>query len=61
MKDLIEKYVGKKVGVNFTGNVIVYCAVQDVKIAWGKERYLVSPVSGEGEIWVEHVELIKEE
>jgi len=57
MKDLIQKYVGKKATV-FASGLIVEVTVLDVKISWGKERYQITPVAGSGEIWVESVKLI---
>lgn len=35
------------------GGLIVEVKVLDYKVSWGKERWLVSPVSGSGETWVE--------
>jgi len=56
MKDLIEKYVGK-VGDIKLGGLTVMVMINDVKMSYGKERFLVSPASGKGEIWVEAVTL----
>ncbi len=56
MKALIEKYVGKK-GTIFAGGLTVEVEVKDVKLAWGKERYLVAPIAGSGEVWVESITL----
>ena len=56
MKELVGKYVGKK-GRVFVGGLSVEVTVKDVAIAWGHERYLVSPIAGAGEVWVERVNL----
>lgn len=42
---LISKHMGKP--------VMVSVKVQDIKISYGKTRYLISPVDGSGEVWVE--------
>jgi hypothetical protein len=38
----------------------VEVTVLDVKQAWGRVRYLVTPTKGEGEKWTEYIEWIKE-
>lgn len=58
MKELIEKYVGKKATINCFG-LQVEVEIKDVKVAYGQERYKVTPISGKGEVWVEKVSLIK--
>ncbi len=52
------EYIGKKVSVPL-GGVWVNMKVVDVKQAYGKDRFLVIPVEGSGEVWVEKVNLIK--
>lgn len=56
MKNLIEKFVGKT-GMIHTGGLKVDVTVLDVKMSYGRERYLVTPVSGAGEVWVETIAL----
>lgn len=58
MKELIDKYVGKKARI-LAGGLGVDVKVVDVKMSYGKERYRVIPVAGDGAVWVEHVELMK--
>lgn len=58
MKDLYEKYVGQKALVVLEG-LKVEVIIVDVKISYGRERYQVEPVSGEGSKWVEKVTLVK--
>lgn len=57
MKELIEKYVGKHCTV-FVGGMIIEVKVCDVKISYGRERFLITPVAGKGEVWVESVKII---
>ena len=59
MKDLIEQYVGQRAYVQ-AGGMLVEVIILDVKQAYGKERYQVSPVSGQGEVWVENLRLRQE-
>lgn len=56
MKDLVEKYVGK-IGHVFVGGMRVGVVIKDVKVSYGKNRYLVSPIRGTGDVWVEDVSL----
>lgn len=56
MKDLIDKYVDKTVRI-WDGGFYIDVIIKDVKISWGKERYLVTPISGKGEAWVESIQL----
>ena len=52
MKELIDKYVGKYVYCNLKG-MKVKMKVKDVRMSYGKEQYLVTPVAGYGEVWTE--------
>lgn len=54
MKDLYEKYVNRNAEITL-GGLQVNVVIKDVKVSWGKERFLVSPLSGAGSIWVESV------
>lgn len=57
------KHVGKKVFVEFkkppiagsseVPTITVECEVIDYKYRFGHERYLVTPVAGSGEMWVQ--------
>jgi len=44
-------------------SLLFLCTVVDVKTGWGKPRFLVTPVSGKGERWVEFssIEPVKSE
>ena len=57
MKNLIEKYVGKKATI-FAAGLKVEVTITDVKTSYGRDRYLVTPVAGAGEVWVESVTLV---
>jgi len=35
------------------GELWVDCTVRDVKCSWGRNRFLVEPVAGDGRQWVE--------
>lgn len=52
MKDEIEKYIDKEGAITFHGmRVMVRCI--DYKKSYGKERWLVAPISGTGTSWTE--------
>ena len=57
MKDLIEKYVGKKALINCLDAIMVEVTIMDVKERWGRVRYLVSPTVGNGSVWIEHLRI----
>lgn len=46
--------IGKK-GNIWAGKLRVDVKIVDYKFVYGKDRYLVTPVAGEGEVWVEKV------
>lgn len=54
MKELVAQYVGKT-GTSFLGGLVVRVNILDVKEAWGRQRFLISPVEGKGQVWVEGV------
>lgn len=56
MKHELEKYVGKTATVN-VGGLTVQVIIKDFKTSYGRERYLVSPIAGTGEVWTEKVEI----
>jgi hypothetical protein len=58
MRKEVETYVGKKATVKL-GGLVVEVKVTDVKHVYGRNRFLVTPVSGSGEVWVEVVTLTK--
>jgi hypothetical protein len=43
---------GHTVMVRF-GDIDVECRILDVKQSWGKPRFLVTPMAGQGDQWVE--------
>jgi hypothetical protein len=58
MKKQIDEYVGKKGEIKL-GKLIVEVNIINVKNSYGRDRFLISPVAGKGEIWVEKVSLKK--
>ena len=58
MKELIQNWVNQKVHIRL-GGLTVAVVILDIKEAWGKTRYQVSPVAGKGEVWVESIIEIK--
>ena len=57
MKNKIEKFVGKKGYIVIIGGMMVDVKIKDVKNSYGRTRYLVTPVQGSGEAWVENITL----
>lgn len=54
----MEKYVGKE-GFISIGSMAVNVLITDIKVAYGKVRYQVSPVNGYGSTWVQEVRLVE--
>ena len=52
MKDILNKYINRKVDINL-GGLKIAVVITDIKTSYGKTRFLVSPVAGKGEVWVE--------
>ena len=50
-KDKVAK-VGEK-GTMFTGGFKVEVEIVDYKNSYGRDRWLVKPVAGSGEVWTE--------
>jgi len=48
------KFIGRGADIEL-GGLSIYVTVTDFKQSYGKDRWLVSPVCGKGEIWVENV------
>ncbi len=58
MKKEIEESVGKKATITVNG-LIVDVKILAVKNSYGNIRYLITPVSGKGEVWVEKINIKK--
>lgn len=56
-KDKVAK-VGEK-GVVELGGVKVEVEIVDYKSSYGKDRWLVTPVAGSGEVWTEQDPFVK--
>ena len=52
-KEIFEK-VGKEATITINGLTIIV-KVKDAKFAYGKARFLVTPKSGKGEVWMQDV------
>lgn len=50
----INEYVGKKAVVSL-GGLEVNVKITDYKVTYGRERFQVIPLNGEGQIWIEKV------
>lgn len=48
----LAKLIGQEVAVS-VGGLNVNVRITDVKQSYGKTRYLVTPLSGNGAVWVE--------
>ncbi len=46
--------IGKKGTIQY-GKITINVEVKDYKFTYGHDRWLVSPISGKGEMWVEDV------
>ncbi len=54
MKEKLEK-IGTEAKVQTDWGFYVNVIIKDYKNSYGKDRWLVSPVTGSGEAWVENV------
>lgn len=54
-KEIIN-YIGKQGWIEF-GELMVDVKILDYKRSYGRDRLLVTPVSGSGQVWVENVKL----
>jgi hypothetical protein len=51
MEAKIKQYVGRRAFLP-VGTIKVSVKVLDFKVAWGHDRALVAPITGEGKQWV---------
>jgi hypothetical protein len=49
--------IGKKGTIVVSNGLTVTVQILDVKVEWGRTRWLVTPVEGAREAWVEHVSI----
>jgi hypothetical protein len=52
MKELLQKWYHRVVYIHL-GGLQIKVTILDIKVSYGQTRFLVSPVTGKGEIWVE--------
>lgn len=57
MKEFLD-LIGKPAVISL-GGLEIYVRIQDVKTSYGHTRYLVSPIGGTGNIWIEKIQLKK--
>lgn len=53
MKELLEN-IGRE-GSIYLNDLRIEVVVKDIKMSYGKVRYLVVPIAGSGEVWIEKV------
>lgn len=58
LSEINEKYLGREATIKL-GGLEIKVIISDVKTSYGRDRFLVSPVSGSGQVWVEVVKLKK--
>lgn len=46
------KFIGKKTTI-VVGGMTINVKILDYKTSYGHDRWLVTPLSGEGQVWVE--------
>ena len=51
MKELLNKWFHRKVNI-ILGGLTVSVVIMDIRTAWGRTQFQVSPVAGKGDIWV---------
>lgn len=56
-----KQLVGKKAMFEFKhrpqGSVKVEVRIKDFKTSYGQNRFLIEPISGHGEIWVQNLQM----
>lgn len=50
----LQQYINRKMDINL-GELQVSIVILDIKMSYGRTRFLVSPVTGKGEVWVESI------
>lgn len=56
----VQALIGKTASIKLDG-LWVQVRILDIKYTWGRTRYLITPVAGGGEKWVENVSEIEGE
>lgn len=52
-----SKYVGKRGSVELKNGLTMDVRILQHKFSYGKDRFLVTPVAGSGEVWVQNINL----
>lgn len=50
----LMEYLGK-IGLVYYGDMQVEVRVKDIQYKFGRPSFLVEPIAGEGQMWLEHV------
>lgn len=58
LQEKLKTYLNKK-GIVRVGGLEIKVTIKDFKISYGKERFLIEPIAGNGEIWTEKVQLFQ--
>ena len=55
----VKDVIGKRAFIRAStlGDISIEVEVMDLKVSYGRGRYLVKPVAGTGEAWVEFITL----
>ena len=48
----LSRYIGQS-GHWLSGCLSIAVTITDVKVSYGRQRYKIRPIAGEGEMWVE--------
>lgn len=57
MKELFEKNVGKKAMI-LINKLLIEVIVKDIRNSYGRIQYLITPVAGKNECWVNEISLL---
>jgi hypothetical protein len=52
----LKEYIGQTATIRLSGLTIAVRII-DIKETWGRTRYLVTPIAGSGEIFVENIRI----
>jgi hypothetical protein len=52
----VKGFIGR-IGYIYLSGLRINVKIIDIKERWGRTRYLVKPVDGDGEIWVENIRI----
>ena len=53
MTTQLSQFIGKEYLAKLVPELLVKVIIKDAKLSYGRIRYLVAPVAGEGSVWIE--------